>query len=166
MRHSLARPFPDVQPASPGLRCEKCGADLRLVGIEDHQDDRAAELSTYQCDACRHLQTGMAPESGAIRDGAAMWVFLDKSEVTFERETVNVVVAAFDDAWQRLLAGGISVRADDEASVRERLAKYIIEAAKAGERDPRRLREDALLHFSRASLRAPVAEQANSSATA
>lgn len=58
----------------------------------------------------------------------------------FDPETISILVAALDDAWER-------VEAHDAAS-REVLAKCIVDAAKEGEHDRRRLGRSALRRFS------------------
>jgi hypothetical protein len=46
----------------------------------------------------------------------------------FNPDDVRILVAAFDNAWQSLLASGITFESDRESkAVRDRLAKYIIE---------------------------------------
>jgi hypothetical protein len=71
----------------------------------------------------------------------------------FDPDDVRVLVAAFDDAWRRLLDSGVAFESEREAeAMRDRLAKYIIDQARHGERDQRRLREGALLHAARLSL--------------
>ena len=74
-------------------------------------------------------------------------------EASFDAETVQILGGAFDDAWKAVQASGAPF-ADARYTqfVRETLAKHIIEMAKAGERDRRRLSQDALLKLSRASL--------------
>jgi hypothetical protein len=75
---------------------------------------------------------------------------------TFEPEELSVLVAAFEDAWAQLLKSG--ARLDSEYRVdqaRDTIGKFIIEEAKRGERDPCRLREAALLHYTQALLRGP-----------
>jgi hypothetical protein len=48
----------------------------------------------------------------------------------FNPDDVRILVAAFDNAWQSLLASGITFESDRESkAVRDRLAKYIIEQA-------------------------------------
>jgi hypothetical protein len=48
----------------------------------------------------------------------------------FNPDDVRILVAAFDNAWQSLLASGITFVSDRESkAVRDRLAKYIIEQA-------------------------------------
>jgi hypothetical protein len=56
----------------------------------------------------------------------------------FFPEEVQVLVAAFDDAWARLQSSGAPF------VEREILAKHIIMAAQRGERNPRQLADDAL----------------------
>jgi len=37
--------------------CERCGAETRLFGIEQHPTILEAELYTYVCDRCDSIQT-------------------------------------------------------------------------------------------------------------
>jgi hypothetical protein len=71
----------------------------------------------------------------------------------FYPEEVQILVAAFDDAWAKLQSSRTPFA--EEAYVpgaREILAKHIIRAAQRGERNPRKLTDDALLHLSRQRL--------------
>ena len=73
-----------------------------------------------------------------IEENAPAGVFLP--------EDVRILVAAFDDAWARLLKSGAKFEGDRQTeAARERLAKSIIDMAMRGERDQRRLADDALL---------------------
>jgi hypothetical protein len=54
-------------------------------------------------------------------------------------------------AWRSLQKSGIYFTCREAEAARERLAKRIIENAKGGERDPRRLRDNALLDLTRSS---------------
>jgi len=51
------------------------------------------------------------------------------------------------------LAAGPGFRASKSELTRELLAKYIIEQARQGELDARRLRDGALLHLAQSNLR-------------
>ncbi len=74
-----------------------------------------------------------------------MPVYLKKHPAMFKAEEVRVLTAAFDQAWQLMERSGARFETDGHAEdVREVLAKHIIEAAKQGERDPKRLIEAAL----------------------
>jgi hypothetical protein len=69
----------------------------------------------------------------------------------FEPEELVVLVAAFDEAWRRLEKSGVRFESDYELQrARNTLGKYIIEEAKKGERDKRRLRDQALLLYAQA----------------
>jgi len=71
----------------------------------------------------------------------------------FYPEEVEILTAAFDDAWKGVQASQAPFAAEDYASAaREILAKHIIMAAQRGERDRRRLSEGALLHLSQQKL--------------
>jgi hypothetical protein len=63
----------------------------------------------------------------------------------FEPEVVTLLGAALDSAWDFVLKSGSPIAADGQAELtRERLAKHIIENARRGERDPKRLVDAAL----------------------
>jgi hypothetical protein len=67
------------------------------------------------------------------------------SQTSFDPEMVNVLAAAFDTAWARVKSSGSPLAVGEGASAtREILAKQIIAAAQAGERDKNRLVEGAL----------------------
>jgi hypothetical protein len=78
--------------------------------------------------------------------------FVD-GEATFDPETVLVLSGALDEAWRSLQNRGAYFKSRHHVEkTREKLAGYILEAAALGERDPIRLREDALLKLSRSNL--------------
>jgi hypothetical protein len=87
--------------------------------------------------------------------GHAMRSAIDKYAAgVFGPDDVRILVAAFDDAWRSLLASGITFESDQESNaVRDTLAKHIIEQARYGERDQRRLRDGALLHYNQSKLK-------------
>jgi hypothetical protein len=71
----------------------------------------------------------------------------------FYPEEVQILVAAFDDAWVKLQSSRAPfAEAAYAPAAREILAKHIIRAAQRGERNPRQLTDDALLHLSRQRL--------------
>jgi hypothetical protein len=71
----------------------------------------------------------------------------------FYPEEVEILVAAFDDAWAKLQASGAPFAGEGYAlGAREILARRIIMAAKRGERNPRQLTDDALLYLSQQKL--------------
>jgi hypothetical protein len=73
---------------------------------------------------------------------------------SFDPEAIRILSAAFEQAWQALLRSGARFGSDRRAEeARDTLAKYMIEQAKQGELDQRRLQEGALLHFTRSNLR-------------
>ncbi|HKD71909.1 MAG TPA: hypothetical protein VKB61_07245 [Candidatus Acidoferrum sp.] len=77
----------------------------------------------------------------------------------FSPGDVRILVAAFDGAWRSLLASGITFDSDrGSEAVRDTLAKHIIEQARYGERDQRRLRDGALLQYAQSKLKSkPIA---------
>ena len=71
----------------------------------------------------------------------------------FYPEEVQILIAAFDDAWSRLQSSHAPFAEEAYASAaREILAKHIIRAAQRGEHDPRQLTDDALFHLARQPL--------------
>jgi hypothetical protein len=71
----------------------------------------------------------------------------------FDPDAVRILVAAFDSAWQSMQASGAVMTAKEVEFTRATLAKYIIQQARHGERDQRRLRDGALLHLVQSKLR-------------
>jgi len=79
----------------------------------------------------------------------------------FEPDEVQILVAAFDKAWETVQTSVViypeakaeAARAILAKHIRAILAKHIIEAAKQGERDHARLRDGALLALRLTNLR-------------
>ena len=66
----------------------------------------------------------------------------------FDPDTVKLLASAFDTAWNTVKKSGSPLAEDGQAaSTRELLAKRIIEMGHKGERDGRRLVDDALAHL-------------------
>jgi len=80
--------------------------------------------------------------------------FIEKfANGVFFPEEVQILVAAFDDAWAKLQSSRAPFAEEAYApAAQEILAKRIIMAAQRGERNPRRLTDDALFHLSRQRL--------------
>jgi hypothetical protein len=73
----------------------------------------------------------------------------------FAPDAVSTLIAAFDGAWQSIIASGAKLSGQQRELMRELLAKHIIEHARQGELDECRLRDGALLHLARSNLRRP-----------
>jgi hypothetical protein len=71
---------------------------------------------------------------------------------TFDPETIRVLNAAFEDAWQSLTEGGTDLGPDTDAT-RDTLAQGIVLAATLGERDQWKLRNAALANLGEAKVR-------------
>ena len=72
----------------------------------------------------------------------------------FDDNQVRILVDAFDQAWKAVQDSGAPFASEGHMSAtRERLALRIIEIAQLGERDPNRLRDDALLYLARTHLK-------------
>jgi hypothetical protein len=93
-------------------------------------------------------------------DGGAMRRLLAEHLKGFDRvfdaEDMQILGAAFDSAWEAVQASGVRYPEDKAELVRAILAKHIIAAAKDGERDHSRLRDDALLALAQSKLRSPL----------
>lgn len=77
-----------------------------------------------------------------------------EAEGVFDRDAVRTLGQAFDEAWNTLVAGGAQFAdASDENAAREIIAKHIIQMARLGERDPKRLAESALMELGRSDLK-------------
>jgi hypothetical protein len=78
-----------------------------------------------------------------------------RSDATaFDPETIQILSDAFEDTWQSLHASGSTDHlGGQEQQTSEMLARCIIELAKLGERDRRRLRDAALAHLAEANVR-------------
>jgi hypothetical protein len=70
--------------------------------------------------------------------------FLKQHPRVFNPDEVHILFAAFDKAWETVQASGMRYPEAETEQVRAILAKHIIEVAKDGERDQRRLRDGAL----------------------
>jgi hypothetical protein len=74
----------------------------------------------------------------------------------FDPDAIRILTTAFDAAWQRLQNSGVGFESDRQSEqARNTLAKNIIEQARQGERDERRLRDGALLQYTQSNLRSP-----------
>ena len=72
--------------------------------------------------------------------------YLSQNPEAFDPETIDIMIRALDDAWERVQAGG--TRLDGQAgAARTVLAKHIVDMVKQGERDRQRLIEGALLRL-------------------
>jgi hypothetical protein len=71
----------------------------------------------------------------------------------FDADDIQILVAAFDKAWEAVQASGVIYPEDKVELVRAILAKHIIAAAEDGERDHGRLRDGALLALAQSNLR-------------
>jgi len=68
----------------------------------------------------------------------------------FSPDDVQVLIAAFEQAWKAVENGGAKFALNGEATApREAIAHRIMTMARLGERDGTRLRDDALLHIAR-----------------
>jgi hypothetical protein len=93
------------------------------------------------------------PLGSAPAGGHGMQKYFVDGEATFDPDTILVLSKALDDAWRSLQHTGVFFRSRHHVDeTREKLARYILQAATLGERDPNRLRDDALLKLSQSNL--------------
>ena len=70
------------------------------------------------------------------------------ADAAFDPDTVELLASPFETAWNTVKKSGSPLAADAQAaSTRELLAKRIIVMGHKGERDGRRLVDDALAHM-------------------
>jgi hypothetical protein len=80
--------------------------------------------------------------------------YLEDHPGVFDPEEIRILAAAFEKAWESVQASGAIFDTNAKIeSARAILAKHIIEAAKQGERDQRRLRDGALVALAKSNLR-------------
>jgi uncharacterized protein YPO0396 len=66
----------------------------------------------------------------------------------FGPDDIRVLVRAFEEAWSAVAQTTVSFGSDENRdAAREQLARYIIDRARRGESDARRLRDGAVLHY-------------------
>jgi hypothetical protein len=83
-----------------------------------------------------------------------MYGYLKEHVGAFGPFEIRILVSAFDKAWESIQTSGAEFDTGAHAEcARAVLAKHIIEAAKQGELDQRRLRDGALLAFAKSKLR-------------
>jgi hypothetical protein len=76
--------------------------------------------------------------------------FLEDQNYVFQPEAVDILVAVLDDTWETAQSSSVlSAVVRETPDAREILAKAIIASATDGERNPFRLREDALSHLTK-----------------
>ena len=72
--------------------------------------------------------------------------YLSENPEYFDPETLDVMIRALDEAWER--AQGSGGRLDGQAgAARDVLAKHIVDMARQGERDRQQLIEGALIRL-------------------
>ena len=90
-----------------------------------------------------------------------MYGYLQEHIGAFGPAEIYIVVSAFDKAWEAIQASGAKFDTGAHAEhARATLAKHIIEAAKQGEVDQRRLRDGALVAWTQSNLRSVLPRHA------
>ena len=81
---------------------------------------------------------------------------LKSHQGVFNPEEVSILTTVFDEAWKTVQGGAGAAALNGEAqAMREGIARRIIALALLGERDPSRLREEALRDLAQNSQRKP-----------
>jgi hypothetical protein len=86
--------------------------------------------------------------------GGDVLKFLRDEPGVFDPDATSILIGAFDGAWQSIQKSAPKLSDKQKELVRTTLAKYIIEQGRQGELDEGKLRDGALLHLARSSLRA------------
>ena len=92
----------------------------------------------------------VTPTAGLYGSGAMRRLLaehLGEFDQVFDAEDMQILSAAFDKAWEAVQAGSVIYPEDKVELVRAILAKHIIAAAKAGERDHSRLRDTLICRW-------------------
>jgi hypothetical protein len=72
----------------------------------------------------------------------------------FDPETIQILIAAFDDAWKAVQASSVPFTSERYVELaRQILAKSIIDDATHGQRDQHELTKSALLKLAQANLK-------------
>jgi hypothetical protein len=83
-----------------------------------------------------------------------MYGYLQEHIGAFGPFEIRILVSAFEKAWESIQASGATFEASVHAeAARAIIAKHIIEAAKQGELDQRRLRDGARVAWGRSNRR-------------
>lgn len=83
-----------------------------------------------------------------------MYRYLQAHIGAFSPFEIRILVSAFEKAWESIQASGAAFETSVHAeAARAIIAKHIIEAAKQGELDQRRLRDGALVAWAQSNLR-------------
>jgi hypothetical protein len=98
--------------------------------------------------AARPSRLGIRAITTAIKDGRLLrdggtLLHVHVEPGVFDPDAVDILVAAFDVAWQSIKASGAHLSDKQIELTRPILAKYIVEQARRGERDQCRLRDGA-----------------------
>jgi hypothetical protein len=73
--------------------------------------------------------------------------YLSENPEYFDPETLDVMIRALDEAWERFQSSGVRLDSSQAGAARTALAKHIVDMARQGERDRERLIEGALLRL-------------------
>jgi hypothetical protein len=72
------------------------------------------------------------------------------AQAAFDPETINTLVSAFEDAWDKVEKSGSKLASPGyKRGAQEIIAKRIIEMAQRGERGPQQLAQDAVDYLAR-----------------
>jgi hypothetical protein len=125
---------------------------MRLFGIEAHPAIAGIDLETWVCPRCDHVQTQAVPAPPRRRRKPGNRLAPGNA---FDAETTRLLGAAFDAAWEAVLASGLPpVDARNAPALRDALARHVIETVRKGERSQQRLVAGSL----RLLRRSPAAE--------
>jgi hypothetical protein len=120
---------------------------MRIFGLENYGDSDDLVLRSHECAVCKtvHTDTVRIGQNGAGVPDSPFASFAQGQG--FDDESLSLLGTAFDAAWKVIQDSGSPLAVEPDRSLtRERLAKYILVAARRREWDAMQLVDQAL-HF-------------------
>jgi hypothetical protein len=153
----------DICSDVPAPACPNCGGPTRVFGVERYGNSDDMALRTLECAVCKTVHTDTVrigqDDAGGV-SGSPFLAFAQGQD--FDDESLSLLGTAFDAAWKVIRDSGSPLAAEPDRSVtRERLAKYILAAARRREWDANQLVEQALHFLTRSGSNGLTAATAN-----
>jgi hypothetical protein len=120
---------------------------MRVFGVERYGDSDDLVLRSHECAICKTVHTdavGIGQTDAGVPDSPFASFAQGQG---FDDESLSLLGTAFDSAWKVIQDSGSPLAVEPDRSItRERLAKYILVAARRREWDAMQLVDQAL-HF-------------------
>ena len=125
-------------------KCQYCGTQMRLFGIERDADAVGMLLRSYDCPHCNSLHTESAAiQSRSDPSDSRNPIFEMRDRSAFDDAALALLATAFDAAWSLVETSGSPLHRDPKMA-RRQLAQCVIAHGMDGERDTLRLVASAL----------------------